>query len=278
MYERRYVSKRIRRLAIAIGAGVSATVVSVFSIVAFLGRFVGTFTVSLDNANVALALSEKSTFETSTSFLHVATLPPYGETTFTDLPEDSVLDNEETPILHGATYSPVDDSIERIRYFKYTFYVKNVGDIAASYDFSIRIIENQMTDEAQPRDLTDTLRVMLYSTYLETDETEKAVYGKERKSPKLVDGEIIEQEPISLPEDSRQGLVDFQGGYCIPFTDMRQNIIAKNTIENFVVNAVNRYTLVMWLEGEDADSSQFLEPPTSAQLKIGVEINAYENQ
>ena len=279
MYEIRYVSKRIRRLAIAIGAGVSATVVSVFSIVAFLGRFVGTFTVSLDNANVALALSEKSTFESSTSFLHIDTLPPYGETTFTDLPEDSVLDNEETDYLHGATYNPADDTIERIRYFKYTFYVKNVGDIAASYDFTIRIIENQMTDEAQPRDLTDTIRVMLYSTELESDEpTEKMVYGKERKSPKRVDGQIIELEPISYTEESRQGLVDFQGGYCIPFTDMRQNIIARNTIENFVVNAVKRYTLVMWLEGEDADSSQFLEPPTSAQLKIGVEINAYENQ
>ncbi len=272
------MSKRIRRLAIAIGAGVSATVVSVFSIVAFLGRFVGTFTVSLDNANVALALSETSSFETMSSFLHVDTLPPYGETTFTDLPEDSILDNEETETLYGVTYTP-DGDYDRLTYFKYTFFVKNVGNTPAKFDINVRIVENQLTDEAQPRDLTDTLRVMLYSNDMaEPDTHEKKVYGKERKSPKLIDGQIIQEEPISYWEDSREGLVDLQGGYAIPFADMRRNLIAVQQVENFVVNAGRRYTLVMWLEGEDADSTYLQEPPTSAKLKIGVEINAYENQ
>lgn len=265
-------------MAVAIGAGVSATVVGVMSIVAFLGRYVGTYTVSLDNANVALTLSEKSTFETTTSFLHIDTLPPYGEATFTELPPDNELDNEETDYLYGASYVEGTDEIDRLHFFKYTFYVKNVGDIAASYDFKINILENKPTDEAQPRYLTDTLRVMLYTTDVDSGETEKVVYGKERTLPVQIGDRVVREEPISRTEDDPKGLVDFQGGYCVSFADMRENLIAKITREDFQVRSVIRYTMVMWLEGEDKDSTNYKEPPLGAQVKLGIEINAHENQ
>ena len=60
MYELEYVRKRKRKIRAAIIGGISAIGVSVLVIVAFLGRFVGTFTVTVDNGEVKLALSETS--------------------------------------------------------------------------------------------------------------------------------------------------------------------------------------------------------------------------
>ena len=38
-----------------------------------------------------------------------------------------------------------------------------------------------------------------------------------------------------------------------------------------------RYTVVYWLEGYDPQSTTELTPPQNALIKLGVEINAYED-
>jgi len=277
MYEIRYVSKRIRRLAIAIGAGVSATVVSVFSIVAFLGRFVGTFTVSLDNSNVSLALSETTSFENPVSFLHINELPPYDEMTYTQLPSDEELDSEETDYLYGANHDP-EGNVTSLNYFKYTFYVKNVGNVSARYQFRINILENAPSEasEGSPsRYLDDTLRVMLYSNSEKADTHDKTVYAKRRAiAYEPGNSEIIYKEPISFQEDKVPPGEEFQG-YAEMFES--QDVIATLQVDGFERDAINRYTLVMWLEGWDPQTSHLEKAPLGAKIKIGVEINAYEN-
>lgn len=274
MYERRYVNKRVRRLAVAIGAGVSATVVSVFSIVAFLGRFVGTFTVSLDNANVKLALSETPSFQTQESFLHVAEIPNYSEMTFTSLPSHNVLDNEKTGTLAGANYTP-DGGINNISFFKYTFFVKNVGDIVARYKLQLKILDSSPSTDSHPRYLDDTIRVMLYENDYGSDTHNYTVYAKPRAiAYEPNDSEIIYKEPISVKESDVTPTLPFQG-YAEMFES--EKVIASTFTESFVKDAVKRYTVVTWLEGYDAQSSHLEGAPKYAKIRIGVEINAYEN-
>lgn len=280
MYELRYVNKRIRRIAVAITAGISASGISVFSIVAFLGRFVGTFTVSLDNANVALTLSENSSFARKESFLHIDALPKWGESTYYDLPADELVDNEETDYLYGAQLDPDTGDIERLNFFKYTFFVKNVGNVAARYTLKINIIDNQPSVEGE--DISDTMRVMLYQNLQRSDEHEKVVYAKraERDRQRVNDSNseddpdylIERKEPISIREDEATKAYPFPG-YAELFES--DTVIATTSVDTFVVNEVMRYTLVMWLEGYDGNSLG--HAPEGAKMKLGVDIKAYEN-
>ena len=274
MYEKKYVSKRLRRVAVAIGAGISATVIGVFSIVAFLGRFVGTFTVTLDNANVSLALSTSSSFDRQESFLHIADLPSYSETTFTSLPDAEVLDNEETSYLNGANYTP-EGLINNLSYFKYTFFVKNVGTVTARYELKLKILDSTPSTDSHPRYLDDTLRAMLYENDAASSEHNYTVYAKPRAIAYVSGGgEVIYKEPISVQESDVSPTLEFQG-YAEMFES--DKVIATTFTESFVQDAVKRYTLVTWLEGYDAQSSPFEGAPKDAKIRIGVEINAYEN-
>lgn len=274
MYEKKYVSKRLRRVAVAIGAGISATVIGVFSIVAFLGRFVGTFTVTLDNANVSLALSTSSSFDRQESFLHIADLPSYSETTFTSLPNAEVLDNEETSYLNGANYTP-EGLINNLSYFKYTFFVKNVGTVTARYELKLKILDSTPSTDSHPRYLDDTLRAMLYENDAASSEHNYTVYAKPRAIAYVSGGgEVIYKEPISVQESDVSPTLEFQG-YAEMFES--DKVIATTFTESFVQDAVKRYTLVTWLEGYDAQSSPFEGAPKDAKIRIGVEINAYEN-
>ena len=88
MYELKYVKKRKTKLFVAISGGVATVVVSTFAIVSFLGRYVGTFTVSLDTGKVNLALSDSSEFKRKESFLRIDSLPAFHEYTRSSLPSN----------------------------------------------------------------------------------------------------------------------------------------------------------------------------------------------
>ena len=96
MYELEYVKKRKRKKRVVIIGGISTIVISVFAIVAFLGRYVGTFTVTLNTGRIGLTLSQKSDFSNSTSYLRIGNLPPFREFTYGDFDPDSVIDSDTT--------------------------------------------------------------------------------------------------------------------------------------------------------------------------------------
>lgn len=275
MYELEYVKKRKRRKFVAIGAGVASVVVSTFAIVAFLGRFVGTFTVSLDTGDVELALSDSSSFKKQSSFLRIDSLPTFQETTYLNLPSDNVLDNEEQGYLSGANYEDDNKTITSLNYFKYTFYVKNVGSKTARYDMKVKITDNKSDKEGVSLD--DTIRVMLYETDVKYEERiRKTVYAKRAAIHRNTeDGGVNYQEPISITEDMATANNPFPG-YAEIFESA--NVIATIPVSKFAKDDIRRYTLVAWLEGEDLQSSHESSAPKDAKLKLGVEINAYENK
>ena len=272
MYELEYVKKRKRRKLVAIVGGISVVVISALSIVSFLGRYVGTFTVSLDTGKVALTLSEKSNFATSTSYIRIDNVPTFSEFTYQDFTGSRSfenIDSEETDLKVGATSLNSDGSIDKLGFLKSTFYIKNVGSTPAKYDFDVKLLESKAADDG--RSLDETVRVMIFSNK-EANAHEKEVYAKRLSIPQhYVDGVANYDAPISVSEYQSSAEHPFQG-YATQFKS--ETLIASLPESYFGAGEIRRYTIVTWLEGFASDNN--LQAPKGASIKIGVEINAYE--
>jgi hypothetical protein len=275
MVELASIKKRKRRKLVAILGGIASLATAVFIIVAFLGRFVGTFTVALDSGDVKLSLAEKSSFEEATSYIKFDQLPSFDLTTFTNLPEASTIDNEQNDYLYGAVPDGKGNSV--LRYFKTTFYVKNTGEITADYDVKINITKNEPGTTAKGGliYLDTILRVMVYENDAESDEHNYSVYAHKRSTPNssTVEADIF-KEYTSYSKESK--LREY--GEDLPFlAEMFETDNTVVTLSNigFTKGETKRYTIVTWLEGEDIDAQG--NPPKGGNLKLGVTINAYEN-
>lgn len=274
MYELEYVKKKKRKKRAFIIGCISTTVVTALAIVAFLGRFVGTFTVSLDTGTVRLTLSQRSTFVDSTSFLRVDNLVPFQEFTFewfTDKYSEDKIDSEYTSIDIGYRYGVDNITVRSMKFFKYTFFVKNIGDEPARYDFTINVLDKKADRNGQSLD--STLRVMLYEN--DDENTHKrTIYGKAIAPHQGESGESDYRPPISISEERAElDGVPFPG--YVDKTFLSEKVIAKINADRLNVGAYRRYTLVTWLEGYLSGYEE--TAPTGARLKLGVEINAYED-
>ena len=269
MYRLEYVRKRKRRRLVAILGGISTVVITTFAIIAFLGRFVGTFTVSLESRNVELTLLEKKESTDQSSFLRVNTLAPFQEFTygyFEKYGGDAVIDNEDTSIKIGANLNTRNEEIKSLNFFKYTYYVKNIGKKPAMYDWSVNILDNVLSRDG--RSLLDTLRVMMYV------DGEKTIYGKGLSIPHIDDqGNPDYRAPISVDEDEATAEFPFEG-YAERFYS--SSVVTTFRGQYLGVGDIKRYTIVTWLEGFRSSNESFA--PRGATVKLGVEINAYENE
>ena len=270
-----YVRKRKRRKAVAILTAVASAGVGTLVLVSFLGRFVGTFTVALDTGSVKLSLSEKSNFEDSTSYIKIDSLPSFDLCSFTSLDKADDVDNENTSYLIGTKTDSRGNA--SMRYFKYTFFVRNSGNIAADYDLKINLTKN--VPSADGRHLDTLLRVLVYENDASSKEHSYTVYAKrsETLNPTYGYEEEVEtyKEYISYSSPAKaEEHNDVFPGFAEEFES--DNVIATLPVRNFQQDDAKRYTLVAWLEGEDQQAKG--NPPEGGNLKLGVTINAYENQ
>ena len=268
MYKLEYVKKRKRRRLVAIAGGISATVVTTFAIVAFLGRFVGTFTVSLETRNVSLALLEKKDSSHHSSFLRVNQIAPFQEFTYSYFDRyggDQAIDSDDTSATVGANYSEDGKTITSLNFFKYTYYVKNVGSQPAKFDWTLNVIEDVKSNDG--RSLLDTLRVAIYV------DGEKTVYGKALSEPHTEEGIDDYRAPISVDKEDESEEFPFMG-YAEKFNS--SSVVTAFRGQQINIGESKRYTIVTWLEGFRSSNEEFA--PRGATIKLGVEINAYENQ
>lgn len=276
MYDLSYVKKRRRKKIAAMVSLFAAVGITALVIVSFLGRTVGTFSVKLTNSDVRLSLSEKSSFTNSGSYLHVDSVPNLRETSFSNLPDASYLDNEDTPTLDKNINRDEDGKIESIDYIKYTFFIRNVGNTIARYNLSINISDSQKSNDGTNRYLDDTLRIMVYENDASSDSHEYRIFAQESYQHNFdKDGDRTKREFVSkVPSDLKE---DPENGYILAESFVSDSVAAKYEVGNFAKGDVKRYTLVVWLEGEDPDSDNSDEAPEGATLKLGVDIAAYEN-
>ena len=282
MYDLILVRRRRRRRIAALVSLICSIGVSSLIITSFLGQYTGTFTVSLTNSSVKLSLSDKASFKNPTTYLRIDKLDLFEEFTYDSVLNEE-LDDENKEYDCGSHISKKTDketgeTIEKtvLSYFKYTFYVGNIGSKTAQYNLKINITEN--TPGIDGRTLDDTLRVLVYENDLDdkylTSEHNQDVFAKEMQSGTNIDSDNnkTRREFVSYPAAKE----DEQHPLATSFESLKT--VTTYTRGGFHANQIRRYTLVMWLEGEDSDSSNTNEPPEGATLKLGVEITAYENE
>ena len=265
MYELEYVRKRKRRMWAAIIGGIGVTGVATFSIAAFLGHRVGSFTVALESKNAELTLSERSSFENRSSFLRVGELPGFQEITYAKLKSlgNEVIDNEENDYKLGVRTNAAGKQFTE--FLKYTFFIKNVGLDPATYDFSLQIKDIVATSNGQT--LEDSFRVMVYR------DGQSEIYAKRLQVPHMDEnGEPDYRAPVSVNEADATPDFPFEG-YATMFKSSTE-VMSEKGLE-LQPGDYRKYTIVTWLEG--FQSSGDADTLSGASIKLGVEINAYEN-
>ena len=276
MYELDYVKKRKRKKVVALVALISSIGITALGITAFLGRFVGTFTVTLNTGSVALSLSEKSAFQQSSSYLHIDNLLPFEEYTYTKLPSANTVDSDETDYLIGANYDDETQNNVSFSYFKYTFFIKNTGNKTARYTLSVKLLENSPSNDG--RYLDSVMRVMIFENNPANQTHNAKVYAKQSETMHYdEEGNETFKEYISYSAEQAQRYGKEFPGFAEMF-ESNSTIATLDPVYDFEKDDVKRYTIVTWIEGEDPQSNGYKEAPQGAKLKIGVEINAYENE
>ena len=264
-------------------AGISSVVVTSLVIVSFLGRTVGTFTVSLNNSEVKLALSEKKNSNESSTYLRVNANAKYVESTFESLKYRlDLLDSEETPYNVGEyEYTYLDKSDGKIKkgkgleFLKYTFYVKNLGSKTASYKLKVNIDDRTRADDNSGRSLDDTLRIMVFQNDPNNGLHDYLVYAKKAAEKNYdINGNPTDREFIAKYDERTNRETE-----DTPLAEMFKDgaTVAEYDVNNFVKDDIMRYTMVVWLEGADPQSVPSEDYPEGATLKLSVDISAYEN-
>ncbi|WP_242841221.1 hypothetical protein [Ruminococcus sp. NK3A76] len=121
-------------------------------------------------------------------------------------------------------------------YIAYTFYLINSGDDTLSY-------EGEMTLDNVTNDLDEAIRIAVYIN------GEKTVYGKTKSSGEGIEGDCDKEFDTS-------------------------NIVMTTGKEGFKPGSKDKYTVVVWLEGNDPDCTDELIGGT---LKLGMDFRIVES-
>ena len=233
----------------------------------------GSFTIKLNTGDVKLALTEKYESTDYTTYLMVNELPAFDLNEYTSFLNDAKFDNESTSYEDdGVDKDPQTGELNVIYYFKYTFFLKNVGTVPAYYTMTFNI-----TDNIKPTNVTygydDILRVKFYKNDAATDEHESETYAKRIRSGEnqYVDdrGNPIYSE-LKYQEEGTPGFY----GYCTNFENDTRIFTISNDDKAFMPGETRRLTVVTWLDGNDSQAIK--NAPQGGSLKLGLNINATE--
>jgi len=213
--------KRLSNIIIALTLVMSILII----LMSIYGNQVGNFVISIDEQNrYNLSLSESDTFDTSFSRLSAEGLKKMTEATYGVIPEDI----DEIDGSHN-------DSIN-YTYLAYTFYLKNASPIPISYYSQISIIKvSKSVDSA--------IRIMVIK-----NNDDPIIYAKWREAPEP-------EEVWNLPEE-HIGVYDYFGKFIMKeYTTVKfESSVTVNKTLNDIINvqAIDKYTVVLWIEGMDA--------------------------
>lgn len=264
--------KHVRRKRIAAFLSLAtAGTLTALGIIAFLGRTVGTFSITLAKSNVNIALSSDSAFTNPTSYLRVPDLPKITLCTNKVIEDQGYenIDNEYNPWTTYGAKKDDEGNIVGMKYFQYTFFVKNTGMITARYEFTMTISDITNPKNPANHDLGDILRVRVFENNgYDESAHESRVFAK--TSRQINEG--TNQEYVSTEPNSRG-----YAGLAEEFEDVTSTggIIMKSEVKNFQSEAMIRYTVVYWLEGNDPECKDVT--PEGCSIRLGVNIKAYEN-
>lgn len=232
------------RLVSRIGIGLTTLAISTLLLFSYYGEQVGQFTIDINQdlyLENRMVLSESIDFEKASSRLiaepldKVKPIGYYGEP-------------EKIPIQVEATIEDLKDgSNNGNNFFAYSFYVKNDGTQAFSYNMSVFI--EDATNHAD-----EAIRIMVIKNL---DVAGEKIYSQDVYAKK--------QSSIgSNPGSPEIGTTMF----------INNRIVVNENRLDFEVGQIDRYIVIMWLHGEDADCIDIGDRSiTDGLVKLSMQFN-----
>lgn len=202
--------------------GASTLFLVLLYLVSLLFSRYGSFTVTVkdyEDRKYAIALSEEEGFRRATSRLSAAAATNITNIDGNDLPPDL---NDVSGVHNGENY------------LAYTFYIKNTGEVACTYRYSLIISRATMGIDAAAR-----VRVYFEGDYY------KAETDAYRHDNSYTDYAKPKTGGAGLPE------VDPDGRVMTNFTS--GSVITEAEKDAFAPGDMSKVTVVIWLEGNDPD-------------------------
>ncbi len=153
----------------------------------------------------------------------------------------------------------IDGQHNEVNYFAYTFYIRNEGENTVSYDWTCHL-------NSESHNLSDAAWVMIFEDgemnfYAEAreDGTQEALPYFDDNSRGYLTCPLLEQ--AASPEEQFQ-LIKSAGGVnyyrMVPHNFLTDTTIAGGTVTEVEPMEVHKYTVVIWLEGDDPDCTDDL--------------------
>lgn len=202
--------------------GASTLFLVMLYIVSLMFSRYGSFTVTVkdyEDRKYAIALSEGHDFRHSTSHLNAAAATNITNIDGNDLPEDL----NDTDGMHNGE-----------NYLAYTFYVKNTGEVACSYRYSLIISRATMGIDAAAR-----VRV-----YFDGD------YYKAETDTYRYDGSYTD---YAKPKTGANGQPEIDPDGRVMTNFKNGDVIMESEKSGFAPGDMSKVTVVIWLEGNDPD-------------------------
>lgn len=111
-----------------------------------------------------------------------------------------------------------------LTYMAYTFYLQNVGTEGVDVTYSMRITDVY-------KDLDEAIRVIII------DNGEESIYQKQDEADEFG---VLPTYPVSMPNTTM-------------FID--EDTVFRKTLLGFAPNEIRKFTIIVWLEGEDPDTN-----------------------
>lgn len=232
----RYYNSAKRKKLVNMIIAVLAILAVIIVLITIYGQNVGNFVVAIETeVQLSLSLSETPGFEKPTARLAAVGIKDQTHATYADIPANIAE-------LDGSN----NDNAGK-RYFAYSFYIKNTSSMTLNY--TTEIILNKATKGAD-----SALRVMVIKNDVQK------IYAKAKETPLSEAGQ---------PEDHLGTGIEVNY-MTIPF--FSSSTVMREHEMSFPKGAVNKYTVVMWLEGWDEQCVDYIK---GAIMRLEMKFSAY---
>ncbi|MBQ3101017.1 MAG: hypothetical protein IJC50_08515 [Clostridia bacterium] len=219
--------------------GAAAALLAALFAMSIISQMQGHFTINLSGGmlNQGFSLSETVGFENPTMRLFAEPIEHAPCISIIDIEKEIM----ETDGNYGSPY-----------YFAYTFYIRNDGDLTEGYTWSCNL-----TSESQS--LSEAAWVMIIEDNSMKFYAKPNAEKKQEALPEFNDNSRgylrlpLEEFAANPDEQFRLIPTDGQAEYyrIVPYNFFSETIVAKGSLEHVEPQEVHKYTVVLWLEGDD---------------------------
>ncbi len=275
IYPTEYAQTRKRRKIAAIVSAASALTIATFVIISYLGTNIGRYTVELEQNRASLTISTDANFTKKTSLLRASNLDAARAESVDYLPAHEVLDDVNGLGSHNGDVYDEDGILMYSTYFAYTFFLKNQGNAPVDFSATLSLSQGEnIIEGAVP--IEEYIRVRLYENVVGEEVTHNyrtfakttnyAIYDDNNTR---INGECV-GNGLSVPPYTCSASKPENSVRAEVF-ESASNIVNYNYL-HLDPDVVIRYTIVIWLEGDDPDCTYL--PPVGASMLFGMVISA----